>query len=63
MNILKSLSGIVKLLLAELLSRDYPKLNSQQFFLVWLTLILDKNVNGCRDLFFRLKFHKKLFIN
>lgn len=51
---LRSLPGVVKSLLAQLPSHDYPVMNTQLFVKIWLTYILDKSVTSLRDLFFQL---------
>lgn len=46
---------IVKKLLSFLPEDDYPVLNSQKFFSIWLEFILDRSVTSMRDLFGRIK--------
>jgi putative transposase len=54
MTRLRSLPGVVKSLLTQLPSHDYPVMNTQLFVKIWLTYILDKSVTSLRDLFFQL---------
>ena len=49
-----SFAGIVKFLLEDLPTDDYPVLNSRLFCFIWFTAILDKGVNSLRDLFYPL---------
>ncbi len=51
---LSSFSTIVKSLVKQLPPQDYPVLNSQLFFKIWLTFILDQSLTSMRDLFYRL---------
>jgi putative transposase len=51
---LNSLAGIVKFLLKDLPTHDYPVLNSRLFCSIWFTDILDKRINSLRDLFYQL---------
>jgi putative transposase len=51
---LSSFPTIVKSLVKQLPPRDYPVLNSQLFFKIWLTFILDQSLTSMRDLFYRL---------
>jgi putative transposase len=46
---------LVKKLISFLPKNDYPVLNSQKFFSIWLEYILDQSVMSMRDLFARLK--------
>lgn len=46
---------LVKKLLSFLSQDDYPVLNSQKYFAIWLEYILDRSVTSMRDLFARLK--------
>ena len=49
-----SFPGIVKFLLKDLPTNDYPVLNSRLFCSIWFTGILDKGINSLRDLFYQL---------
>jgi len=52
---LSSFPKIVKPILKQLSTADYPVLNSRLFFEIWLTFILDQSLTSMRDLFYRLK--------
>ena len=49
-----SFAGMVKFLLKDLPTYDYPVLNSRLFCFIWFTAILDKGINSLRDLFYQL---------
>ncbi|URR34692.1 transposase [Thermosynechococcus sp. HN-54] len=49
-----SFSVLVKSILKQLSPCDYPVLNSQLFFKIWLTYILDQGLTSMRALFYRL---------
>jgi putative transposase len=49
-----SFPGIVKFLLKDLPTNDYPVLNSRLFCSIWFTAVLDKGINSLRDLFYQL---------
>lgn len=49
-----SFGAIVKSILRRLSPCDYPVLNSQLLFKIWLTYILDASLNSMRALFYRL---------
>ncbi len=49
-------SNIVKSILKELSTNDYPVLNSCLFFETWLNFILDSSLTSMRDLFYRLNY-------
>lgn len=51
---LSSFPAIVKPILKRLSPHDYPVLNSQLFFEIWLTFVLDQSLTSMRDLFYRL---------
>jgi len=51
---LNSLAGTIKFLLKDLLTHDYPVLNSRLFCSIWFTAILDKGINNLRNLFYQL---------
>jgi putative transposase len=51
---LNSFPRIVKFLLKDLPTNDYPVLNSRLFCSIWFTGILDKGINSLRDLFYQL---------
>jgi putative transposase len=51
---LTSFPKIVKPLLKQLSTIDYPVLNSRLFFEIWLTFVLDQSLTSMRDLFYRL---------
>jgi transposase, IS4 family len=51
---LNSFPGIIKFLLKDLPTNDYPVLNSRLFCSIWFTGILDKGINSLRDLFYQL---------
>jgi len=51
---LNSFPGIIKFLLKDLSTNDYPVLNSRLFCSIWFTGILDKGINSLRDLFYQL---------
>lgn len=55
MTNLRSLSGVVKSLLSNLPSRNYPIMNAQLFIKSWLSYIFDQSATSLRDLFFQLK--------
>jgi len=55
---LLSLPGIVKFLLKDLPTNDYPVLNSRLFFSIWFTGIVDQGVHSLRDLFYQLNHTK-----
>lgn len=49
-----SFPNIVKSILKQLSPCDYPVLNSQLFFKIWLTYVLDQGLTSMRALFYRL---------
>jgi len=49
-----SFQKIVKSILNQLSGHDYPVLNSQLFFKIWLTYALDPGLTSMRALFYRL---------
>jgi putative transposase len=49
-----SFQKIVKSILNQLSGHDYPVLNSQLFFKIWLTYVLDQGLTSMRALFYRL---------
>jgi len=49
-----SFEKIVKSILKQVSGHDYPVLNSQLFFKIWLTYILDPGLTSMRALFYRL---------
>jgi len=49
-----SLAGIIKFLLKDLPTNDYPVLNSRLFCAIWFAGILDKGMNSLRDRFYPL---------
>ena len=55
-----SFSNIVKSILKELPTNDYPVLNSRLFFEIWLNFVLDSSLTSMRDLFHRIIFGKEL---
>jgi putative transposase len=55
-----SFSNIVKSILKELPTNDYPVLNSRLFFEIWLNFLLDNSLTSMRDLFHRIIFGKEL---
>jgi len=51
---LASFPKLVKSILKQLSTSDYPVLNSRLFFEIWLTFVLDQSLTSMRDLFYRL---------
>ncbi|QEQ00681.1 transposase [Thermosynechococcus sp. CL-1] len=49
-----SFATLVKSILNQLSPCDYPVLNSQLFFKIWLTYVLDQGLTSMRALFYRL---------
>lgn len=49
-----SFANLVKFILKHLSSCDYAVLNSQLFFKIWLTYVLDQSLTSMRALFYRL---------
>ncbi len=49
-----SFEKLVKSILNQLSNHDYPVLNSQLFFKIWLTYVLDQGLTSMRALFYRL---------
>jgi putative transposase len=48
-----SFAGMVKFLLKDLPTHDYPVLNPRLFCSIWFTAVLDKGVKSLRDLFYQ----------
>lgn len=51
---MSSFQEIIKSITKQLSRSDYPVLNSQLFFKIWLTYILDQGLTSMRALFYRL---------
>ncbi len=50
----RTFANIVKSLLQQLPSNDYPVLNSRLFTQIWLTFVFDQSITSMRSLFYRL---------